>query len=127
MNFVHEPMIFVLEIDPCKSSPCDDDTSVCRKTGGGDYRCKCLKGYVNPEGDNKLCVDVNECDKDVCDQDCENFDGGYSCSCQDGFELINNRKCKGISGLQKYRKVLINIVAHSKGSLCRSNLHFTFF
>ena len=43
---------------------------------------------------NNLCFhvsDINECqqeDKGGCEQQCDNLDGGYSCSCEHGFLLF---------------------------------------
>ena len=45
-----------------------------------------------------LCSDTDECASglDNCDQVCSNDNGGFSCSCLDGFQLLNNsRTCEG--------------------------------
>ena len=38
-----------------------------------------------------LPADVNECDLEICQNDvqCENFDGGYNCTCVTGWQGIN--------------------------------------
>ncbi|XP_055612398.1 fibrillin-1 [Uranotaenia lowii] len=49
--------------------------------------CHCPDGYVLGH-DQRTCQDVNECHEDNggCTQACLNFEGGYRCSCFDGFE-----------------------------------------
>ena len=48
-----------------------------------------------------LCdVDIDECEKGTsnCTHKCNNEDGGYFCTCNDGYEIdSDNRTCKGIS------------------------------
>lgn len=41
-------------------------------------------------------IDIDECLKRPCDQDCSNTDGGYKCSCNSGFKLVNQSKCEDI-------------------------------
>ena len=46
----------------------------------------------------QLCIaDIDECLEKTagCDHICTNFDGGFNCSCTDGFQLMNDKKiCK---------------------------------
>lgn len=67
----------------CKA--CDGSCSGC--TGEGPENCKiCTSGYAIHEG---KCVDVNECDEEVClraNEDCLNTPGSYKCVCTEGFE-----------------------------------------
>ena len=48
-----------------------------------------------------LCdVDIDECEESTsnCTQICNNEDGGYSCTCNDGYQIdSDNRTCKGIT------------------------------
>lgn len=49
-----------------------------------------------------IILDINECDPDKplhrCAQICENIPGGYTCSCQMGFQLTKDRfDCEGES------------------------------
>ena len=37
--------------------------------------------------DNRTCVDIDECQTDLCDQMCINFHGGYRCACEEGYLL----------------------------------------
>jgi hypothetical protein len=50
--------------------------------------------FFLPKFVNGHCVDVDECtaDANVCGRhgDCVNFEGGYSCTCHDGFHLSND-------------------------------------
>ena len=50
---------------------------------------------------NILNVDIDECGEEGtsnCTQICNNEDGGYSCTCIDGYQIdSDNRTCKGIS------------------------------
>jgi len=44
-----------------------------------------------------MSVDITECDElvNVC-HNCTNTVGSYSCSCDNGYNLINGSVCKGI-------------------------------
>ena len=47
--------------------------------------------------------DIDECAQNstICEQLCVNTDGGYFCSCDDGYELIEGtNQCIGEGGLQ---------------------------
>ncbi|XP_077993149.1 uncharacterized protein LOC144447117 [Glandiceps talaboti] len=55
----------------------------------GSYQCVCRNGY---RGDGINCTDIDECDEGdkvihECEHNCENLDGGYSCSCWSGYQL----------------------------------------
>ena len=40
-----------------------------------------------------LMIDYDECsDLDRCSQVCNNWEGGYNCSCVDGYDLKNNNE-----------------------------------
>lgn len=56
-----------------------------------------LSSYIiEDEIDNVLSADIDECQANaLCDQICENTDGGFFCACLTGFELIDNR-CQGL-------------------------------
>ena len=48
-----------------------------------------------------LVPDTNECLSgiDLCDHDCSNTDGSYTCSCRAGYELVNDGfTCNGMHG-----------------------------
>ena len=51
-----------------------------------------------------LHTDINECQQmnSTCDQLCTNTEGSFVCSCEEGYELQNDRKsCEGIA-INKY-------------------------
>ena len=56
--------------------------------------CVCPSGY---EQNGVSCDDVNECadDPDICGSNsiCGNLDGSYHCSCEDGYESVDERDC----------------------------------
>lgn len=57
--------------------------------------CKCNDGYATDDLDSLSadCTDIDECaDEDACGahSTCSNFDGGYTCSCDSGYEEIGS-------------------------------------
>ena len=73
---------------------CTDDSS-CHHNGYCHLgQCHCQPGY---QGDGATaCNDVDECLLGYCDVNahCQNSDGGYNCSCNDGYEG-NGQSCVG--------------------------------
>eukprot|EP00058_Branchiostoma_floridae_P027599 XP_002613090.1 hypothetical protein BRAFLDRAFT_89972 [Branchiostoma floridae] len=55
---------------------------------------ECCHGWARV-GDT--CTDLDECvaDNGGCDQHCVNSVGSYHCSCDDGYNLLNGRTCRG--------------------------------
>jgi len=56
-------------------------------------------------------ADVNECDtgNGGCDHNCQNIDGGFKCSCNDGFQLMDDLKgCQRKSIFESLLTVIIN-------------------
>ena len=44
-----------------------------------------------------LFTDIDECDLGICEQDCNNTNGSYYCTCREGYYLGNdNRSCFGM-------------------------------
>lgn len=63
------------------------------------YQCECPKGFVlDVRGTGRFCVDINECNMYYCDQHCDNSYGSYTCSCSEGYELVDGYKCEPIEG-----------------------------
>ncbi|XP_058110517.1 wall-associated receptor kinase 2-like [Magnolia sinica] len=79
---------------------CVSENSHCyNSTNGLGYRCNCTEGY---QGNPYLpggCLDINECEEDqvkkLCEHDCINLPGNYSCSCREGYHglYLDQRHC----------------------------------
>ncbi|MCD7459791.1 hypothetical protein HAX54_041954 [Datura stramonium] len=53
--------------------------------GLGGYRCSCNPGYQGNPYVSPGCIDINECENEnPCDGICNNFPGGYNCTCPHG-------------------------------------------
>ncbi|XP_059158904.1 mucin-like protein isoform X1 [Physella acuta] len=80
------------ELDACKDNPCykgqtcTDLTAAQQGNREIGYVCgPCPAGYTNYLG---KCIDVDECNNPSrCENYCNNTDGGYECSCREGFVL----------------------------------------
>ncbi|XP_041774174.1 fibrillin-2 isoform X3 [Anopheles merus] len=90
------------------SHTCDQDSETV---------CLCPAGMVLG-GDGRTCEDVNECERDNggCSQSCLNYEGGYRCSCYEGYELVESdrRTC-----------VDRDECANARGGGCDHNCHNT--
>uniref|UniRef100_A0A667Y5H9 Thrombomodulin n=1 Tax=Myripristis murdjan TaxID=586833 RepID=A0A667Y5H9_9TELE len=63
------------------------------------YQCDCPDGYILEERqDEMVCLDFNECEMFYCEQGCENTYGGYVCSCNAGYKLVDQFKCRKTDG-----------------------------
>ena len=80
-------------------NPCGDNKQ-CSNTAGS-YTCDCGE---NMRFDGETCVSVDNCKQEwrsKFDYDCpymsrcENKEDGYSCTCLDGFKMVNDR-CEGL-------------------------------
>ncbi|CAD5120106.1 DgyrCDS8684 [Dimorphilus gyrociliatus] len=75
---------------------CPDTSLGCYKPSGGVKRCVCPKGTEDGTGVTD-CNDINECSdssKNLCDETnggCIDINGGYNCTCKDGFQLDNDK------------------------------------
>jgi len=58
---------------------------------GSRPECFCRRGYLRDQTDPHACLDVDECNDGrrvgVCSQRCTNTEGGFECSCADGYFL----------------------------------------
>ncbi|KAL3837566.1 hypothetical protein ACJMK2_022914, partial [Sinanodonta woodiana] len=61
----------------------------CTKNETGHEVCFCRSGYQLNASD--VCEDVNECQKKICSQDCENVEGGFQCKCNKGYTLASDK------------------------------------
>lgn len=59
----------------------------------------CPDGFLRVDN---FCVDINECDMHQCDQDCKNTFGSFVCSCQKGFVLKDQVKCRKADGTEGF-------------------------
>ncbi|CAH3137455.1 unnamed protein product, partial [Porites lobata] len=97
------------DVDEC-SQDNEGCSQICVNTPG-NYNCSCFQGYQMKFDDDRYlcnescksnnscprhctdCEDVNECeDADPCEQECENTNGSYICSCYVGFTLKGDRR-----------------------------------
>ena len=99
------------DINECNDipSPCED---VCTNTIGS-YACSCSSSgeYVTEDGRCSgdviviammvlliihNCTDVDECaTPGRCQHECHNLVGGYHCTCDTGYRLVNGHNCTG--------------------------------
>ncbi|XP_053568163.1 thrombomodulin [Bombina bombina] len=67
--------------------------------------CRCPDGFIlddsNAEGEvdylaydqSPLCLDIDECDTEICKHTCLNLLGGYQCVCPEGYILQEDTSC----------------------------------
>ncbi|XP_071153468.1 uncharacterized protein [Mytilus edulis] len=55
-------------------------------TNPGTWECICQEGFLLDRASGH-CSNINECDANVCTQNCEDTVGSYICSCYTGFKL----------------------------------------
>ncbi|XP_039202502.1 adhesion G protein-coupled receptor L4 isoform X2 [Crotalus tigris] len=100
-HFVEAPsMKLLLLLD---DNECANATQLCGEKANctntmGSYFCMCKDGYKSSNGntsfvtnDGTSCRDIDECSElgtDACGDhaQCENMDGGYSCTCNEGYQ-----------------------------------------
>ncbi|XP_060570647.1 fibrillin-2-like isoform X2 [Ruditapes philippinarum] len=80
-----------------KSLTCGDN-ALCMMQGG-EIECRCNKGYVKK---NDICVDINECSETPCSHNCINTNGSYTCNCQIGYFLKEDKVTCQVCDLFKY-------------------------
>ncbi|KAK3612288.1 hypothetical protein CHS0354_011006 [Potamilus streckersoni] len=69
----------------CASLDCSA-TDGCIINQDGQPTCFCNMGYkLNTNG--IICVDIDECEGNICQQQCNNTQGGYNCFCFPGYKL----------------------------------------
>ncbi|XP_054626210.1 growth arrest-specific protein 6 [Dunckerocampus dactyliophorus] len=79
------------DLNMCGSARCENNE--------GGYKCLCDPGYMY-DNENKSCSDVDECEADVCAEECFNTPGSFLCFCDGrrGMKLGQDLKsCKAIT------------------------------
>lgn len=81
----------------CATSKCDTESQLCAMIASNEI-CFCKMGFTPSETDSFSCQDSNECDTQLCTQECENNIGSYSCLCNSGYSLsTDNRTCVDVN------------------------------
>uniref|UniRef100_A0A2C9JE73 protein disulfide-isomerase n=1 Tax=Biomphalaria glabrata TaxID=6526 RepID=A0A2C9JE73_BIOGL len=64
----------------------------------GVAECFCQHGKKLAD-DKRSCIDIDECQLNLCPQGCQNINGGFICTCFDGFHLseTDNLTCEACS------------------------------
>ena len=82
----------VTKIDPCWSSPCQEN-SKCRRVDWQNYTCPCNVGY---SGDGRVnCSEIDECQSSPCGNGtCHDYVNYYNCTCPRGYH--NGTSCSNM-------------------------------
>ncbi|KAK7092486.1 hypothetical protein V1264_008224 [Littorina saxatilis] len=84
-------------------------------------KCFCNSGYALNSMDNKTCIDHDECQDSVCTQKCNNTEGGFICSCYNGFQLNSDqRTCNPCPSLQYGPECAHTCLCNGRGLDCHS-------
>ena len=81
------------DIDECANNPDQDfcPNGKCVNTDSG-YRCECNVGFASAIDDPNICIDIDECSGNNCNDEgserCINTEGSYLCKCKDGYTTI---------------------------------------
>uniref|UniRef100_A0A673GTL5 Growth arrest-specific 6 n=1 Tax=Sinocyclocheilus rhinocerous TaxID=307959 RepID=A0A673GTL5_9TELE len=87
-----------LDVDECVETPDVCGSAHCSNLNGS-YDCLCEEGFVY-DNITKSCVDVDECESDVCEEECVNTAGSFRCYCdgRQGKRLGQDlRSCESIN------------------------------
>ncbi|XP_071101709.1 prolow-density lipoprotein receptor-related protein 1-like isoform X1 [Haliotis cracherodii] len=77
----------------CRAQQCE---YMCKETLKGP-QCYCQEGQQISDKNPIKCVDFNECEIDgFCDQNCDNTNGSYNCSCTTGYKAGKMGRCRAI-------------------------------
>ncbi|XP_043563934.1 fibulin-2 isoform X3 [Chiloscyllium plagiosum] len=87
-----------VDVDECQSGVhrCGEG-QVCQNIPGS-YRCDCKSGYQY-NALSRTCIDINECENNICGQECANIYGSYQCYCRQGYQLteLDGHSCEDIN------------------------------
>ncbi|XP_058110530.1 putative wall-associated receptor kinase-like 16 isoform X2 [Magnolia sinica] len=88
---------------------CVSENSYCyNSTNGPGYRCNCSDGFRGSPYLHGIggCQDINECEEDhqktLCQHDCINLPGNYSCSCPKGYHGLHDDKRECIKDTNEF-------------------------
>ena len=101
-----------------KIHACDDAVSDCQDNAGS-YTCECKEGYKRDPGNDKGCIDIDECNEQKPDSTtfyechsnalCVNTIGSYECSCNLGYYSDGSNTppndCKNYNECNANRKI----------------------
>ncbi|XP_059150312.1 signal peptide, CUB and EGF-like domain-containing protein 1 [Physella acuta] len=99
----------------------------------GSFVCSCLSGYRLDAGNQRMCLDIDECleNSRICDSDveiCINTVGSYVCSCKKGFARNAYSICQDIDEcklkIDKCEQICDNNVG-SYSCLCQQGLYLS--
>ncbi|KAL1254172.1 hypothetical protein QQF64_016401 [Cirrhinus molitorella] len=77
------------DMHKCKMH-CDKERCPADCDPNNNAQCNCPDGFLLEE---QFCVDIDECDSGFCDQACQNTPGGFKCSCNEGYMIIDEFQC----------------------------------
>ncbi|KAL0415198.1 UNVERIFIED_CONTAM: Wall-associated receptor kinase-like 8 [Sesamum latifolium] len=87
------------------------ENSVCKDSdsGAGGYNCYCMQGFEGNPYLSPGCLDINECESNICDQNaiCTNAPGSFYCSCTHGYYGDARRNGTGCSRLPQLQSPAI--------------------
>ena len=119
-----------IDIKECEiANPCDPVNGECHEVEGGPPRCSCADGWKKVA--NEQCEQINECDDEThaCNEHatCDDTDGSYTCTCDEGFTTHNNGQdvdgVKGCVNINECEAEVLRTTGHScdENATCRDN------
>ncbi|KAK7092483.1 hypothetical protein V1264_008221 [Littorina saxatilis] len=83
--------------------------------------CFCRSGYDLDPTNKKTCTDHDECKDNLCSHKCSNSQGGFTCSCYNGFQLNSDqRTCSPCPSLQYGSECAHTCLCNGRGLDCHS-------
>ncbi|XP_070174362.1 fibrillin-1-like [Littorina saxatilis] len=83
--------------------------------------CFCRSGYDLDPTNKKTCTDHDECKDNLCSHKCSNSQGGFTCSCYNGFQLNSDqRTCSPCPSLQYGPECAHTCLCNGRGLDCHS-------